>query len=68
MPNRYITSEVNDSSYHGVNGRAPFLRKLTDDVINCNHLQLFTVFSLGTKYHSSQFALGLNYGFVWFGF
>lgn len=33
MPHRYISSAIDDTSYHGSNGRGPVLRKLTDDVI-----------------------------------
>ncbi|CAK9175682.1 unnamed protein product [Ilex paraguariensis] len=31
MPHQYIISEVDESSYHGVRGKAPVLRKLADD-------------------------------------
>ncbi|KZV39666.1 hypothetical protein F511_22691 [Dorcoceras hygrometricum] len=31
MPHQYISSVVNESSYHGLRGKAPVLRKLTTD-------------------------------------
>ncbi|KAK3021189.1 hypothetical protein RJ639_046603 [Escallonia herrerae] len=31
MPHQYISSEVDESTYYGVHGKAPVMRKLTDD-------------------------------------
>ncbi|KAL2515841.1 putative serine esterase family protein [Forsythia ovata] len=33
MPHQYVSSEVDESSYHALHGRAPVLRKLTGDPV-----------------------------------
>lgn len=33
MPHQYISSAVDDSSVHGLHGRSPILRRLTEEVM-----------------------------------
>lgn len=41
MPHHYLSSGVNDSSYHGARAKVPIIRKLTDDVITLLRIFLF---------------------------
>lgn len=52
MPHQYISSDIDSSSYHGSSGRAPVMRKTTEDVsisillIFYNRYRFFSLFSL----------------------
>lgn len=52
MPHQYISSDIDSSSYHGSRGRAPVLRKISEDVsiptllIFYNICHLFFLFEL----------------------